>query len=190
MNDAVLDAPTLIMDPADPDDEIALVFRAREREVAAFEALYRRYAGRIHAVCRRLADSQVLAEDCTQETFVQAWKALPDFRGDSAFGSWLHRIAVNVALGHQRIALRRSAWAHDGDDALDAIAAPTESPGVALDLDRAIAELPTGARAVFVLHDVEGYLHEEIAALTGLAVGTCKAHLHRAHRLLRARLEA
>ncbi|HJU27193.1 MAG TPA: sigma factor, partial [Rhodanobacteraceae bacterium] len=110
---------------------------------------------------------QALAEDCTQEAFVQAWKALPRFRRDSAFGSWLHRIAVNVVVGHQRTALRRSAWMRDdGDDALDACAAPIERPDVALDLDRAIAEL------------------------TGLAVGTCKAHLHRARRLLRERLTA
>lgn len=191
MNEAVLGTTAFAMDPGEPDLEATLVARAQAREVAAFEALYRLHVGRIHALCRRLAGSQALAEDCTQEAFVQAWKALPRFRRDSAFGSWLHRIAVNVVLGHQRAALRRSAWLRDdGDHALDACAAPAERPDVALDLDRAIAELPPGARAVFVLYDIEGHQHEEIAALTGLAVGTCKAHLHRARRLLRARLTA
>lgn len=189
MNDAVLGATAFAMDSRELDSETALVARAQAREVGAFESLYRLHVGRIHALCRRLAGSQALAEDCTQETFVQAWKALPRFRRDSAFGSWLHRIAVNVVLGHQRAALRRSAWVReDGGEALDTCAAPVERPDVALDLDRAIAELPPGARAVFVLYDIEGHQHEEIAALTGLAVGTCKAHLHRARRLLRARL--
>lgn len=191
MNEAVLGATFFAMDTGDLDHETALVARAQAREVKAFEALYRLHVGRIHALCRRLTGSQALAEDCTQEAFVQAWKALPGFRRDSAFGSWLHRIAVNVVLGHQRTALRRSAWMRDdGDDALDACAAPAERPDVALDLDRAIAELPPGARTVFVLYDIDGYKHEEIAELTGLAVGTCKAHLHRARRLLRARLTA
>lgn len=189
MNVATLVAPRFAMGLVGPDAEGGLVARARAREVAAFETLYRDHVGRIHALCRRLAGSHALAEDCTQETFVQAWKALPGFRGDSAFGSWLHRIAVNVVLGHQRGELRRSAWVREGgDDALDVVAAPTANPDTALDLDRAIAELPPGARQVFVLFDVEGCSHEEIAALTGLAVGTSKAHLHRARRLLRARL--
>ncbi|MEO8746184.1 MAG: RNA polymerase sigma factor [Rhodanobacter sp.] len=191
MNDAVLSASVFAMDLDDSDVDTGLVARAREREVDAFEALYRRHVGRVHALCRRLAGSPALAEDCTQEAFVQAWKALPGFRGESAFGSWLHRIAVNVALGHHRTALRRSAWVQeDSDEAVESFAAPAAQPDVALDLDRAIADLPPGAREVFVLYDVEGYKHWEIAALTGLAVGTCKSHLHRARRLLRARLTA
>jgi RNA polymerase sigma-70 factor (ECF subfamily) len=191
MNEAVLGATFFAMDSGGLDFETALIARAQAREVKAFEALYRLHVGRIHALCRRLSGSQALAEDFTQEAFVQAWKALPGFRRDSAFGSWLHRIAVNVVIGHQRTALRRSGWVRDdGGDALDSCAAPAERPDVALDLDRAIAELPPGAREVFVLYDIDGYKHEEIAALTGLAVGTCKAHLHRARRLLRARLTA
>jgi RNA polymerase sigma-70 factor (ECF subfamily) len=189
MNDAVLATPALAVGHPRKDEEAALVDRARRRDAAAFEALYRRHVGRIYATCLRLAGSVALAEDCTQEAFIRAWESLPGFRGDSAFGSWLHRIAVNMVLMRQRSQLRRTAWGlNGGDDEIAAVAAHASAPDAALDLDQAIAALPPGAREIFVLHDVEGYRHEEIAALTELAVGTCKAHLHRARRLLRARL--
>lgn len=189
MNALVLTMPMTSVDQPDGEACSWLVARAREGDARAFEALYRQHVGHVHAVCLRLAGSRALAEECTQDAFVQAWKALSGFRGDSAFGSWLHRIAVNAVLARHRGALRWSAWLrHDAEDALERVAAPEAPPGAALDLDRAIAELPGGAREVFVLHDIEGYKHEEIAGLTGLAVGTCKAHLHRARRLLRARL--
>lgn len=190
MNDAALNAPALAIGHPRADDETFLVARAQRRDTRAFETLYRRHVGRIYATCLRLAGSIPLAEDCTQDAFIRAWESLPGFRGDSAFGSWLHRIAVNMVLMRQRKRLRRAAWLHGNGDELDAVAAPAEAPDAALDLDRAIAELPPGAREVFVLYDIEGYKHEEIAALTQLAVGTCKAHLHRARRLLRARLTA
>ncbi len=187
MNELVLSMPiaNVMGRECEPD---GLVAQAMQGDSKAFEALYRHHVGRIYALCLRLAGSRTVAEDCTQDAFVQAWKALPGFRGDSAFGSWLHRIAVNTVLARHRGAIRRSAWLHEGDDALDSVAAPNIRPDAAIDLDRAIAELPCGAREVFVLFAVEGYKHEEIAALTGLAVGTTKAHLHRARRLLRARL--
>lgn len=190
MNDLALAVPIGDMESDEAGvADAGLVAQAAEGDTKAFEALYRRHVGRIHAVCLRLAGSRALAEDCAQEAFVQAWKALPGFRGESAFGSWLYRIAINAVLARHRGALRQSAWFRDGDDdALDNVAAPDPPPGAALDLDRAIAELPSGAREVFVLYAIEGYKHEEIAALTGLAVGTTKAHLHRARRLLRARL--
>ena len=189
MNAMVLAMPMMSVEEHDGEGSW-LVARAQGGDTRAFETLYRQHIGRIYAVCLRLAGSRTLAEDCTQDAFVQAWKALPGFRGDSTFSSWLHRIAVNAVLARQRGALRRSAWFSRDDDgsALDDVAAADPPPGAALDLDRAISELPAGAREIFVLHDIEGYKHEEIAALTGLAVGTTKAHLHRARRLLRARL--
>ncbi|HEX5418812.1 MAG TPA: RNA polymerase sigma factor [Gammaproteobacteria bacterium] len=189
MNDAALTVPAPPVDDPFVVEEAVLVAGAQRRNAQAFEALYRRHAGRIYASCLRLSGSAPVAEDCTQEAFVRAWESLPGFRGESAFGSWLHRIAINAALMRQRSGLRRARWMDNaGEDEIAAVAAPPETPDAALDLDRAIAVLPPGAREVFVLYDIEGYRHEEIAELTGLAVGTCKAHLHRARRLLQARL--
>jgi RNA polymerase sigma-70 factor, ECF subfamily len=171
--------------PAVRGDEL-LVRRAQQGEVGAFEGLYRAHVGRVYALCRRMTADPALAEDLTQEAFVRAWEKLATFRGDSAFSTWLHRLAVNVVLGHFRAAERRGGGSatEDGADLADARAV-TDHPGAALDLERAIARLPRRARTVFVLHDVEGYRHEEVAALADMAVGTSKAQLSRARRLLR-----
>jgi RNA polymerase sigma-70 factor (ECF subfamily) len=137
-----------------------------------------------------MAGDAVEARRLTQDVFVRAWERLGLFRGESAFSSWLHRLAVNVVLADRRAAgrrLRRVVTAADAP-AHDGLADAGWSPE-RLDLERAIAALPPGARAVFVLHEIEGYGHEEIAALTGIAVGTSKAQLHRARRLLREALE-
>ena len=130
------------------------------------------------------------AEELTQDVFVKVWEQLSSFRGDAAFGTWLHRLAVNVVISDRRSAWRRGLrMVNDGNAAA---AHPdrrnVEAPLTAIDLDRAIAGLPPGARAVFVLHDVEGYQHAEIAELTGIAEGTSKAQLFRARRLLREAL--
>lgn len=177
--------------PAAPsaDDDFALVEQARQGRLAAFEVLYRRHHARIYAVCLRLHRNAGDAEDALQDAFIHAWERLADFRGESAFGTWLYRIAVNAALGRLRSAGRRDRHLQVVDDAAwEGIAAHESEPGVALDLDAAIATLPDGARTVLVMHDVEGYGHQEIADLTGIAVGTSKAQLHRARRLLRERL--
>jgi RNA polymerase sigma factor (sigma-70 family) len=177
--------------PLDTGDESAVAARARDGDMAAFEQLYRRHVGRVHAVCLRLAGNRTLAEECTQDAFVRAWESLARFRGDSSFGTWLHRIAVNTVLERHRTQMRRAAWiSNKDDDILESVPAPDSGPEHAMDLDQCIAELPPAARMVFVLFDVEGHSHEEIAEMTGLAVGTSKAHLHRARRMLRARLEA
>lgn len=175
---------------AAPTDDAVLAGRAVAGDVAAFETLFRRHQARVYALCLRLAGNPAQAEDHTQETFVRAWENLPGFRGDAAFTSWLHRIATNVVLGSFRHEQRRGGHLKVVDeDLLNAIPAPARSQADALDLEQAIGSLPPGARAVFVLHDVEGWQHDEIAAETGIAVGTCKAQLHRARRLLRERLE-
>ena len=175
---------------SEPGAADLLVARAREGDVQAFEALYRQNSGRIYALCLRLAGDVTTAEECTQEAFVTAWQKLDGFRGDSAFSSWLYRIAVNTVMGFFRKQGRRDRhlrpvaeeeWEHFEEHASDT--------GVGMDLEAAIALLPEGARAVFVLHDVEGHRHEEISEMTGIAVGTSKAQLHRARRLLRERLE-
>ncbi len=160
-------------------------------DTRAFETIYRRHAGRVHGVIVRLVGAQgVRAEDLTQEAFVRAWQALPGFRFESAFSTWLHRLAVTTALMELR--RRRSGPRFDDDeDGLEDLGmADSAGKGTALsmDLQRAVATLPPRARAVLVLHDVEGWKHEEIAHELGMAIGSSKAQLHRARLLLRGRL--
>lgn len=161
------------------------VARAKRGDVDAFERLYRSHVGRVTAICVRLTGDRVAAEELMQDVFVRAWERLGDFRGESAFGTWLHRVAVNAFLNQARSAKRRGAHeeAHEDPGALP-IATITSDPGDRMDLERAIARLPEGARTAFVLHDIEGYRHEEIAALSGIAAATVRAQLHRARRLL------
>jgi RNA polymerase sigma-70 factor (ECF subfamily) len=170
-------------------EERALVVRAQGGDVAAFEQLYQRNVRRIYGLCCRLAGEGLQAEELAQDVFVRAWQKIGTFRGDSAFSSWLHPLAVNTALTERRAMRRRAARMFATDD-LEAFDRPGRGSGreVGMDLERALATLPPGARAVFVLHDVEGYKHEEIAEMTGVATGTSKAQLHRARRLLREAL--
>lgn len=172
------------------------VARAQAGDAEAFEALYRRHAGRIYALCLRMAGDPREAEELVQDAFVRAWEKLDSFRGKSAFSSWLHRLTVNVVLGRWRsrgrrrervVAFEDLAGSRTLEDAPAATVRPGQ-PGAGVDLERAIAVLPDGARTVFVLYDIEGYTHPEIAEMTGLAVGTCKAQLHRARALLRKAL--
>lgn len=167
---------------------IETVRRAQQGDSAAFRTLYETHVGRVYAVCLRLAGSSAEATEHTQDVFVRAWERLGTFRGESAFSTWLHRLAVNEVLQTRRAAGRRSARVHftDEPERLERAPGPAAAPNP--DLERAMAELPKGARTVFVLHDVEGYQHDEIARLTGIAEGTSKAQLHRARRLLREAL--
>lgn len=171
-------------------EEPGLVRRAQAGDVEAFERLYRDNVGRVHAVCYRMCGDVALAEELTQDAFVRAWEKLGSFRGDSAFSSWLHPLAVNVAFSERRARRRRTSRIVATDD-LSPYEGPLPGgdPARGMDLDRALGTLPPGARHVFVLHDVEGYCHEEIAEAKGIAVGTSKAQLHRARRLLRKVLE-
>ncbi|WP_028839849.1 RNA polymerase sigma factor [Thermomonas fusca] len=174
----------------DAEADAALARRAAMADVSAFEQLYRRHHRRVHGVIVRLVgQAGARAEDLTQEAFVRAWQALPAFRFESAVATWLHRLAVNTALMELR-ARRSRPWQEDDDDALDAVATPDTVGRAVLgrDLERAVASLPPRARAVLVLHDVEGWKHEEIAGELGMAVGSSKAQLHRARGLLRARI--
>ena len=173
------------------ETDAAMARLAAAGDTCAFESLYRRHAGRVHGVITRLVGGQgVRAEDLTQEAFVRAWQALPKFRFESAVSTWLHRLAVTTALMELRS--RRSGPSFDeSEDALEDLGmADSAGNGTALsmDLERAVATLPSRARAVLVLHDVEGWKHEEIAAELGMAVGSSKAQLHRARHLLRERL--
>ncbi len=167
-----------------------LVLRAQRGDPDAFEQLYRLHAGRVYALCLRLSGDAVEARRLTQDVFVRAWERLAGFREESAFSSWLHRLAVNVVLADRRAAGRRRRRVLTEADApaYEGVSGRGWTPEQ-LDLESAIAALPPGARAVFVLFDIEGYGHEEIAAMTGIAPGTSKAQLHRARRLLRKALE-
>ncbi|MGE5126913.1 MAG: RNA polymerase sigma factor [Betaproteobacteria bacterium] len=171
--------------------ERRLVGDAQKGDLLAFERLYRDNERKVFALCLRLSCDAALAEELTQEVFVRAWRKLSTFRGDSAFSSWLYPITVNVALSERRSRRRRDARFVATEDPAQLERTPrAPQPEMGFDLAKALATLPPGARAVFVLHDVEGRTHEEIADLLDLAPGTSKAQLHRARRLLREVLES
>ena len=187
MTDCLDDLPATAS-PVDIDR--SLVRAAIAGDMRAFESLYRRHVPRVHGVISRLVGHHgARAEDLTQDTFVRAWQALPGYRFESAFGTWLYRLAANTALMDLRA--RRSRPQADGDAGLDDVGV-ADSAGhttaLTLDLERAVATLPPRARAVLVLFDIEGWKHEEIAAALDMAVGSSKAQLHRARGLLRERL--
>jgi RNA polymerase sigma-70 factor (ECF subfamily) len=165
-----------------------LVRRAASGDMPAFETLYRRHAGRVHGAVWRLSGmNEARAEELTQEAFVRAWQKLDSFRFESAFSTWLHRLAVNVALMDLR---GRAPEDGVGEETLESVADPVQPfcAGERSDLEQAVARLPPRARAVLVLHDVEGWKHEEIGRELGMAVGSSKAQLHRARGLMRAML--
>lgn len=168
-----------------------IVRRAQQGDPDAFGVLYDTHAPRIHAVCLRLSGDPAQASELLQDTFVRAWERLGTFRGESQFGTWLHRLAVNVVFQQGRAARRRrQRVVVVADLATEPPATPASGrdPGARLDLEKAIATLPGVLRQVFVLHDVEGFEHATIAELLGLPVGTCRSHLFRARRMLRERL--
>jgi RNA polymerase sigma-70 factor, ECF subfamily len=168
------------------DWEGALVQRARTGDRRAFERLYREHAGRVYGLCLRMTRDAQLAEDCTQDTFINAWRALGKFETRSSLSTWLHRIAVNVSLAKRR----KSGPVEPSPEEEQGIASEwaLETPVEVHEIESAIAALPEGARDALVLHALYGYSHGEAAHMLGIAEGTCKAQLHRARALLRARL--
>jgi len=178
-------APTPTSYAADPDVALAA---AGDRH--AFERLYRQHVTRVFSLCARMVSDRTRAEELTQDVFVRAWEKLHLFRGESAFGTWLHRMTVNVVLNARKSEGRSRSRFEDDDegDGVDALPSRPLAPGDRMDLEAAIAKLPPGARRVFTLHDVEGYKHEEIAEMLGVTSGATKAQLHRARLLLREAL--
>jgi RNA polymerase sigma-70 factor, ECF subfamily len=178
--------------PDDRDGERRLVHLASSGDESAFEQLYRAHAGRVFALCLRMSGSRQRATDLTQDVFVHVWQRLSTWRGESVLSSWIYRLTVNLVLSNVRGEQRRQNWEMNDDENRETSdesraqhrSIPPPSVGDAIDLERAIAALPAGARTVFVLHDVEGYQHGEIAKMTGTAEGTCRAQLHRARKLL------
>ena len=167
---------------------------ASHGDVRAFERLYRAHVDRIHSLARRMVGPEE-ADDLTQEVFVKAWNKLDTFRGEAAFGTWLYRLGINLMSTYRVARSRRPTWLTDDDEsteetmtAHDGVPSHEGIQWSSIDLDAAMATLPEGARKVFVLHDVEGYRHEEIAGMLGVAAGTSKSQLHRARLLLRERL--
>lgn len=169
-------------------NEADWIARAKRADVGAFERLYRMHIDRVYGLCLRMTGNVAEAEDCAQDAFIQAWKKLERFRGDSAFSTWLHRIAVNSVLGRMRKSKREQDRIHAAGELTESPLAAADS-GDMRDLAEAIDRLPEGARHVFVLYAVYGYSHEETGEMLGIASGTSKAQLHRARRLLAQQLD-
>ncbi|MBL0939116.1 MAG: RNA polymerase sigma factor [Gemmatimonadaceae bacterium] len=174
----------MVLPPGPGRDDVAAAASGDRR---AFERVYRAHVDRVFALCVRMLGDRVLAEEVVQDVFVRVWQKLPGFRGESAFSTWLHRVAVNVILSRRKTSGIHNAR-HADDDALDDAAGRHEAVGDRMDLEGAIAGLPKGARMVFVLHDVQGFTHEEIGDQLGITPGGSKAQLHRARMLLRTAL--
>ncbi|MNV01644.1 ECF RNA polymerase sigma factor SigE [compost metagenome] len=188
----MLNATVTTAAPSSPAvDDAALAKAAAAGDVHAYERIYRRHAPKLNALLWRLCGGNASrAEDVLQETFIQAWRKLPQFRFESALGTWLHRLAVNTALMELRASATFASLdvGEDGMDQLSEMTAPERCNATGMDLERALQTLPPRARAVLVLHDIEGWKHQEIATELQMAVGSSKAQLHRARGLLRVRL--
>jgi RNA polymerase sigma factor (sigma-70 family) len=172
--------------------EMRWVEMAQAGDRPAFEQLYHSHRDRIYALCWRMCGGDKgLAEDMLQDSFVRAWNKLTLFRGDSKFGTWLHRLTVNVILSDKRIRVRRLQHEQELAEGIERtmVGDRDVSAGLSRDLEAAISGLPERARTVLVLYDIEGYRHGEIAEMTGMAVGSSKAQLHRARKLVRRVLD-
>ena len=172
------------------DNDVVLAQKSADGDTAAFEELYRRHFRRVYALCLRMTGKPEQAEDLTQDVFIQLFNKIGSFRGDSAFTTWLHRMTVNQVLMHFRKRSTKSELTAIEEETPDQIVRGTENPDKMPVIDRialenAVQQLPPGYRTVFILHDVEGYEHEEIAQMMGVAEGTSKSQLHKARLKLR-----
>jgi RNA polymerase sigma-70 factor (ECF subfamily) len=188
---AYLGARAMTCEVPDAGPDLAsLVRRAADGDGTAFEALYRRHAGLVYASCLRISGRPALAEELSQEAFVRAWRGLGSLHDAAGFPAWVARIAVNVSLDALRSGGRAAAREEALDEAWMAAADPADNPAaVRIDMERAIAGLPARARAVFVLFEIHGWTHEEIARALGVAEATSRSQLHRARQLLREELQ-
>lgn len=183
-----MDALTAEREMTRADGDVVDATLAASGDVHAFERLYRAHVTRIHSLARRMLGPEE-ADEATQDAFVRAWEKLETFRGEAAFGTWLHRLAINVCLARRGQLGRERERLQGGEAVFATLPARGGSVEVRLDFEAAMSRLPDGAREVFVLHDVEGFKHREIAELLGVTVGTSKAQLHRARMALRAYIE-
>ena len=183
-----MERPLGMREPVQNTDDARAIRRAARGDVDAFEELYHAHIGRVYALCLRLSGDPDRAEDLAQDVFVRLWQRIDTFEGRSAFSSWLYRLTANLVIDRLRAHLRRESRESSADD-LDRWTGPAAgAPDAWIDLEASIAALPAGARMVFVLHDIEGYRHDEIGEMMGIADGTSKAQLHRARKLLRRSL--
>lgn len=181
---------TVTAERTEMPSDLELVRAAAAGDAAAFEQLYQQHYRRVYSLCLRMLSSTTQAEDLTQEVFLQVFRKLGSFRGDSAFTTWLHRLTVNQVLMHFRkrgVKLEHTSEEGDFTNVVDTPLQSTRRISMVdrLALEKAIAELPPGYRTVFTLHDIEGYEHEEIAGLLGVSIGTSKSQLHKARMRLR-----
>ncbi len=179
-----VDTPLTARPATDRMDDVAL---AAAGDVRAFERLYRAHLPRVHGLVRRMTAGRD-ADELTQDVFVRLWQKLSSFRGESAFSTWLHRLAANVVIERFRTDTTRRQRHVDGEGIFESLPGARSSGDLAMDLETALEKLPDGAREIFVLHDVEGYKHQEIADLLEISAGTSKAQLHRARMILRRHL--
>ena len=189
----VTTAETENLPDRNPTSDYALAQRAHAGDIGAFEELYARHNRRVYSLCLRMTGNTSEAEDLAQEAFIQLYRKIGSFRGESAFTTWLHRMTVNQVLMYFRKASTRSELTTEEGETPVQIVRGTENPNAMpvvdrIALDRAIALLPPGYRTVFILHDVEGHEHEEIARMLGCSVGTSKSQLHKARMKLRGLL--
>ena len=185
-------AAAALMQASVPTDDSADVALAASGDRRAFERLYHAHVNRVFTICTRMCGSRIRGEELTQDVFVRAWEKLPQFRGDSQFSTWIHRVAVNIALTDRKQEARNRKRLVEDDPAggETQLQRATMTPGYGdrMDLTAAMERLPKGARQIFILHDIEGYKHEEIAEMCGITAGGSKAQLHRARLLLREAL--
>jgi RNA polymerase sigma-70 factor, ECF subfamily len=174
-----------VLSRAQMTDDVAL---AAAGDVSAFERVYQAHLPRVHSLVRRMTGGRD-ADEVTQDVFVRVWQKLSSFRGDAAFSTWLHRLAVNVVIERFRQDATRRQRLHDGEEIFETLSAPLRSGDLSMDFEAALESLPDGAREIFVLHDVEGYKHHEIGTLLDISSGTSKAQLHRARMMLRKYLK-
>jgi len=165
-------------------EESQLVLRAQSGDQRAYEKLYRANVGKVYALCLRMCGCKDLAEDLTQDSFIRAWQKIDKFAGKSAFNSWLYRLTSNVVIGHLR---KQSKWnmVNFDNSVHEQVLGSDELRTERRDLEKMLRALPDQARVILILYEYLGYKHNEIAELTGMAVGTSKSHLHRARELVK-----
>ena len=185
MEALALRSPADTVPAAEPLTDVA---RAAAGDARAFEEVYRTHLPRVHSLVRRMTAGRD-ADELTQDVFVRLWQKLGTFRGDSSFSTWLHRLAVNVVIERFRTDQARRARMHDGEEIFEMLPGPAQTRDIGMDFEAALEKLPDGAREIFVLHDVEGYKHHEIATMLEISAGTSKAQLHRARMMLRKHLK-